>query len=197
MEQWVTKLGARVLIVDNLSVVNPDNTQAGDAAELVQSFRRIRSKLGISIMLVGHTPKLPYRERIELQNLAGSAQMSNLIDSCFALNRFSPLKVYIKQLKQRNDEQLFGSGNVIIGSIVKDPFVRFNHIGFGDEGKLLAEIADFSTRNESIQSDYKTGQFTQRQLGDKYNLSKSRINEVIQGFVRPVEEDGLGGLIEW
>lgn len=196
MEQWVTKLGARVLIVDNLSVVNPDNTQAGDAAELVQSFRRIRSKLGISIMLVGHTPKLPWGQRIELQNLAGSAQMSNLIDSCFSLNRFSPLKVYIKQLKQRNDEQLFGSGNVIIGSIVKDPFVRFNHIGFGDEGKLLSEIADFSTRNESIQSDYKTGQFTQRQLGDKYNLSKSRINEVIQGFVRPVVEDGLGGLIE-
>jgi RecA-family ATPase len=193
MEEWSTKLEVEVLIVDNLSVVNPDNTQAADAAELVQSFRRLRSKLGISILLVGHTPKLPVGMRIEIQNLAGSAQMANLIDSCFALNKCGQGKVYIKQLKQRNDQQQFGAENVILGTIVKDPYVKFKLLGYAHEGELLSESGDISTRNERIISDYATGSHSQRKLAEMYKLSKSQINEILKKSVRPVNESGQSG----
>ena len=168
--------------------MNPDNTQAGEAAILVQDFRRIKNQLGISIMLIGHTPKIVPGQSVELANLAGSAQLTNLIDSCFALNRAGNGQVYIKQLKQRNDQQIFGSDNVILGKVHKEEYVQFCYLGQRKEADLLSHSSDFAARDAQIRSDYDTGQFTQRQLAERYGISKSRINEILK-VAMPPEDD--------
>ena len=187
MKAMVKEFGAEVLIVDNLSNVNPDNTQALDAAMLVQDFKKMKGELGISIMLIGHTPKLLPGSPIELLHLAGSAQLSNFLDSCFALNRASGSNVYIKQLKQRNDRQHFGSDNVILGRVEKETFVTFSFVGLSSESELLSERVDFAARDTQIREDYATGKYSQRQLAGKYGVSKSRIHEILNAGARPVE----------
>jgi len=188
MLEFCKQSRADVLIVDNLSNVNPDNTQAGEAAILVQDFRRIKNQLGISIMLIGHTPKIIPGQSVDLANLAGSAQLTNLIDSCFALNRAGNGQVYIKQLKQRNDQQIFGSDNVILGKVHKEEYVKFCYLGQRKEADLLNHSSDFAARDAQIRNDYESGQFTQRQLAERYGIGKSRINEIING-ASPPEDD--------
>ena len=194
MLEFCKQSNAEVLIVDNLSNVNPDNTQAGEAAILVQDFRRIKNQLGISIMLIGHTPKIVPGQSVELANLAGSAQLTNLIDSCFALNRAGNGQVYIKQLKQRNDQQIFGSDNVILGKVHREDYVHFRYLGQRKEADLLSHSSDFAARDAQIRSDYDTGQFTQRQLAERYGIGKSRINEIIKGAMPP-EDDSDSWLV--
>lgn len=191
MLEFCKQSRADVLIVDNLSNVNPDNTQAGEAAILVQDFRRIKNQLGISIMLIGHTPKIIPSQSVDLANLAGSAQLTNLIDSCFALNRAGNGQVYIKQLKQRNDQQIFGSDNVILGKVHKEEYVKFCYLGQRKEADLLNHSSDFAARDAQIRNDYESGQFTQRQLAERYGIGKSRINEIINGASLPEDDANI------
>jgi hypothetical protein len=185
MMSAVQQLGAEILIVDNLSNVNPDNTQALDAALLVQDFKRMKNELNISILLIGHTPKMIPGVSIELTHLAGSAQLSNLIDSCFALNKVTRgANVYIKQLKQRNDEQMYGSENVIIGQIEKGEYLQFKYFGTCVESELLAFQESRDDRNEKIRQDYKSQQISVRELAKKYDLGKTQVADIVKG-VRP------------
>jgi KaiC/GvpD/RAD55 family RecA-like ATPase len=105
---------AKVVIIDNLSALDPDLENAKEATELIQKVKRYASGKGISVMLISHTPKLAGGE-LKMQSLKGSSQLGNLVDSCFAIadTKFRN-RVYLKQLKSRDNEKVYIEDNVLV-----------------------------------------------------------------------------------
>ncbi len=69
----------------------------------------------------------------------------NFSDSCFAINRsFKDESIrYIKQLKARNTEILYGEDNVILCNKVKGTnILEFKFIGYGSEQQHLKELSE-------------------------------------------------------
>ncbi len=181
---------AKVLIIDNLSFIQADNTKANDAADIIGDFLALRDSEGISILLISHTTKFPRGIPIEYTNLAGSAFMSHFIDSLFAVNKAAEKTFYIKQLKQRDGAEVYGADNVIHCYIdLTESGLRVKEIGTIEEWKILDRSAeDKSDRNEKIINDYKSGAGSIRDLAARYELSKSTVGEIVKGSLPPEDD---------
>ncbi len=182
---------AKVIIIDNLSFIQADNSKAGDAAGIISEFLSIRDSENVSILLVSHTTKFPRGIPIENTNLAGSAFMSHFIDSLFAVNRAVDKTFYIKQLKQRDGAEAYGADNVIHCKIDRtESGLRVKEIGTNEEWKILDRSnEDRSERNQKIIDEYRSGAGSVRALGERHNLSKSQIGEIIKGASPPEDDD--------
>lgn len=181
---------AKVVIIDNLSFIQADNTKANDAAEIINDFLDLKESEGVSILLLSHTTKFPRGISIEYTNLAGSAFMSHGLDSLFAVNKAAEKTFYIKQLKQRDGAEVYGADNVIHCYIdLTESGLRVKEIGTIEEWKILDRSSeDKSDRNEKIIKDYKSGAGSVRDLAAIYKLGKSTIGEIVKG-VLPAEDD--------
>lgn len=181
---------AKVIIIDNLSFIQADNTKANDAADIINDFLDLRDSERVSILLLSHTTKFPRGISIEYTNLAGSAFMSHGLDSLFAVNKAADKTFYIKQLKQRDGAEVYGADNVIHCYIdLTESGLRVKEIGTIEEWKILDRSSeDKSERNEKIIKDYKSGAGSIRDLAERYELSKSTIGEIIKGAL-PSEDD--------
>ena len=181
---------AKVVIIDNLSFIQADNTKANDAAEIISDFLDLKESEGVSILLLSNTTKFPRGISIEYTNLAGSAFMSHGLDSLFAVNKAAEKTFYIKQLKQRDGAEVYGADNVIHCYIdLTESGLRVKELGTIEEWKILDRSSeDKSDRNEKIIKDYKSGAGSVRDLAAIYKLGKSTIGEIVKG-VLPTEDD--------
>ena len=182
IEHMIVDSKAKVLIIDNLSFIQADNTQAGDAATLVLEFKRLKDAQGISVLLVGHTPKFPKWQSIESINLAGSAQLGYFIDSLFAINKAIGNTVYIKQLKQRVVGETYGEDNVLHCKIEDtESGLRLKYLGHSAEWQLLDRGKDdLEERNQRIVADYRAGMGSIRELAKKYDLGKTQVGDIVK-----------------
>lgn len=143
IEQAVKITGAKVLIIDNLTFLK---TQAVDTAKealpLMQKLKSLKSRLGLSILVLAHTPKRSYMNPISKNDIAGSKHLANFADSIFAIGESSQDKSirYIKQLKSRETEIEYDSENVIECIIKKDHnYLHFELLRFGRERDHLRQ----------------------------------------------------------
>jgi hypothetical protein len=182
IEHMIVESKAKVLIVDNISFIQADNTQAGDAATLVLEFKRLKDAQGISVLIVGHTPKFPKWQSIESINLAGSAQLGYFIDSLFAINKAIGNTVYIKQLKQRVVAETYGEDNVLHCKIDDtESGLRLKYLGSSAEWQLLDRGKDdIEERNQRIVADYRSGMGSIRVLAKKYDLGKTQVGDIVR-----------------
>jgi hypothetical protein len=190
IKRFLKESSAKVIIIDNLSFIQADNTKANDAADIIGDFLALRDSEGVSILLISHTTKFPRGIPIEYTNLAGSAFMSHFIDSLFAVNKAAEKTFYIKQLKQRDGAEVYGADNVIHCSIdLTESGLRVKEIGTIEEWKILDRSSeDKSDRNEKIINDYKSGAGSIRDLAARYELSKSTVGEIVKGSLPPEDE---------
>jgi flagellar motor protein MotB len=159
IEYRIDESNAKVLIIDNLSFIQADNTNAGDAATLILEFKRLKDSKDISILIVGHTPKFQKGLRIESYNLYGSAQLVYFIDSLFAINKAVGNTIYIKQLKQRVVSETYGEDNVLHCKIEDtESGLQIKYLGNSAEWQLLDGAKDdLEERNQRIVSEYLSG----------------------------------------
>ena len=106
----------------------------------------------------------------------------NFCDSAFAIGESSGEKglKYIKQIKQRNTEQRYGTDNVILCEIEKiNSFLQFSFMDFGNEYEHLktVEIANKDVRNDSILQLHNQG---------KNNVAIAEELKISEGTVRYV-----------
>jgi hypothetical protein len=190
IELMLDESKAKVLIIDNLSFIQADNTQAGDAASLISEFDALKKSRKISILIVSHTPKFSKGLSIETTNLAGSAFMSYFIDSLFAVNKAAGKTIYIKQLKQRDGAEVYGSDNVLHCELdFTESGLRVKYIGTDKEMNILDRSnEDLSDRNQKIVKDYRSGGGTVRDLAVRYELSKSQIGDIIKNGSQSVDD---------
>lgn len=140
IEAYVRKVQANVLIIDNLTALCFSTEAADSATELMTALKSLNKRLDISILLIGHTPKLEEGRPIQLTDLAGSMRIANLLDSAFSIGRGIDKEGrsvrYIKHLKARSTEIVYDETNVPTFTIEPHP-LRFELSDFYPEHQLI------------------------------------------------------------
>lgn len=155
-----TNLGIKIFIVDNITYLNPNLQKGNEAAKFIIDFKSKMEMLGISVLLLGHSPKAKDNAILTLDKLAGSKNLSNFIDSCFAVGKVEgERKVYIKQLKARSCAISMDENHVLVGTLTKreDGFIEFAEEGFAVEKELLKGKPDITPLKEQAYRLYKEG----------------------------------------
>ncbi len=185
IEQKITLVNARVLIIDNLSCLRGGTENASVALRLMKNLKALQASHNLSILVLAHTPKRRSHSRpVTADDLHGSKLLINFADSAFTIGASDSQSglCYVKQIKQRNTEQLYGDNNVCLCRIARrhDNFLRFKFEGYSAEAShlpgyragnaaLAAKVAALSARG-----------FSQRRISKKLGISLGLVNKLVR-----------------
>ena len=167
IESKLEQIKATVLIIDNMSCLRGGTESAAVALKLMNKLKKLKADHKISILILAHTPKRRNPARpLGAEDLHGSKLLINFADSAFAIgksNKDTGL-CYLKQIKQRNTEQIYGEDNVALCRISKAPLARNNPGNF-----LHFDFEGFDAERPHIQVAYRHGY--NRSLADYAQLT--------------------------
>ena len=180
IEQAAMATKAKVLIIDNISILCMQMEKGEDAAMLVQRLRTLKNKHGFSILIIAHTPKRNMSMPITQNDLAGSKKLFNFIDSCFAigLSAQGGNMRYVKQVKVRNCEMRFGGDNVMVCHVEKiGTMVQFINMGTDPEHDHLRMV----NRDEQVQEarQLSASGLSIRDIASRMGISKSTVDRML------------------
>lgn len=145
LENEIKATNAKILIIDNITYLKNETERSKDALPLMKYLKALKSKYGLSILALAHTPKRDLSRPITQNDLGGSKMLYNFIDSCFAIGQSTTDKNirYIKQIKARNTSIIYDTDNVIVCQLDKPyNFLQFEFMDFGAEQEHLKQITD-------------------------------------------------------
>ena len=102
------------------------------------------------MLVISHTPKRTLTDPLTENSLSGSKRIANFADSIFAIGKsiIDDNIRYIKQIKSRSGEIIYGASNVQAYYIDhQDGLLRFIHIGEGSEREHLKHEKDRRANN--------------------------------------------------
>ena len=145
LEQSIIKTSAKVLIIDNITYLKSQTEKAKDALPLMKHLKTLKSKYGLSILALAHTPKRDLSKPITKNDLQGSKMLINFCDSAFTIgeNHSDKTVRYLKQIKARNVEIKFDLDNVCRCQVEKPSnFLRFEFLGYSTEQEHLKVFSE-------------------------------------------------------
>jgi len=181
---------AGLAIIDNLSAISDgDMDKSNVATKLLNSLNTIKRELNVTILVISHPNKeLKEGMPISKNQLSGSKQLTNLVDSCFAIgkNVNNDAERYLKQLKVRNTDLVYGAKNVVHLRIDKsNGDLKFEFLGFTREELMIKD----SFRVEKIQAKdqliktikemYYQQKMTQTEIATTLNLTQSKVSRYL------------------
>ena len=184
LQQAVEELGAKVIILDNITYLSRETEKAKDALPLMKWLKSFGRKYDLSILVLAHTPKRNMANPITKNDLQDSKMLYNFCDGCFAIgestkdNRIR----YIKELKQRNVSFAFDADNVIVCEIVKpDNFLMFRFVEYGCESEHLRQLTN-NDRNAMIEraKELSSKGMSQRAIASELGVSPGTVNNYIK-----------------
>jgi RecA-family ATPase len=184
LEQSITETGAKILVIDNITYLKNETERSKDALPLMKYLKALKSKYGLSILALAHTPKRDLSRPITQNDLGGSKMLYNFIDSCFAIGQSNTDKNlrYIKQIKARNTAMIYDTENVIVCQLDKPyNFLAFEFLDFGAEREHLKQYTekDRESTIEQVKELSKKG-FSQRQIATEMGISLGAVNKYLQ-----------------
>ena len=144
------KAGAKIIFIDNLfSLIQEGGIESTkEVKPLLKQLLDMKKTEGWTVIVLHHTPKKQPFTPITRNDLAGSSNLSNLVDAVIGIGKSyyneDESSRYIKQIKPpRFTEVVYGEFNVISAKIEK---IRPNFLGFS-----RIELMDFEQefKNES------------------------------------------------
>lgn len=184
LEWSIVNTGAKTIIIDNLTYLTSGNESAKDALPLMKKLKALKSKYDLSMLVLAHTPKRDMSKAITKNDLAGSKMLMNFCDSSFTIGQSSAdsnLR-YIKQIKQRNIEEIYGAENVCVCQIVKPHnFLEFEFLKFDEEKTHLKE-SNKAERDELIEltKELSDSGKSQREISKELNISVGAVNKYLK-----------------
>ena len=184
LERSVLQTNARVLIIDNLTYLRSETEKAQDASPLMKQLKSLKNKYDLSILVLAHTPKRDLTQAITRNDLQGSKMLMNFCDSAFTIGESKAdfnLR-YLKQIKQRNTEQVYGEGNVCLCQINKaHNFLQYEFVSYGKEWEQLAKPNDskYEAMVEKATS-YKEQGYTLREIGRELGISHQKVDRLLK-----------------
>jgi len=145
VEQAIMRTGARVLIIDNLTYLKNETEKAHNALPLMKHLKALKTRYGLSILALAHTPKRDASKPITKNDLQGSKMLMNFCDSAFAIGESHTDKNmrYLKQIKQRCTECIYDTGNVIVCQTTKPGnFLQFEFLDYATEWEHLKKASE-------------------------------------------------------
>jgi len=184
LEESVSSGSVKVLIIDNITYLKNETERAKDALPLMKLLKELKNKYNLSILVLAHTPKRNSSLPITKNDLSGSKMLMNFCDSSFAIGESFKENGYryLKQIKQRNCEQIYNTENVIICKIEKiDSFLQLSFVDFGDEMEHLKPKTkeEGNERDEKIIELNKKG-FSNVTIGNTLNISEGTVRNVLK-----------------
>ena len=183
LERSITETGAKVLIIDNLTYLKNETEKAKDALPLMKHLKALKNKYGLSILALAHTPKRDLSKPITRNDLQGSKMLMNFCDSSFSIGESHSDKNlrYLKQIKQRNTEQIYDAENVCVCQIDKPlNFLLFEFVNFGKEWEHLKQHTekDKENLNEKV-SELKQQGRSLREIGAELGISHQQVKRIL------------------
>ncbi|WP_454803472.1 AAA family ATPase [Mucilaginibacter phyllosphaerae] len=184
LERCVVATNAKVLIIDNLTYLRNETEQAAGALPLMKQLKNLKNKYDLSILVLAHTPKRDLTQPITRNDLQGSKMLMNFCDSAFTIgesNADNSLR-YLKQIKQRNTEQVYGESNICLCRISKpDNFLHYEFVAFGEEWQqLMRRKSDKDTELRTQAADLKAQGYSLRDIGKELNISHQRADRLLK-----------------
>ncbi len=184
LEKSITQHEAKVLIIDNITYLRNEAERAKDALPLMKELKTLKDKYKVSIMALAHTPKRDISKPITENDLGGSKMLMNFCDSAFAIGRSNkdPHIRYVKQIKQRNTEQVYGAGNVPVFIIEKlANFLQFKHQGFASEYQHLKQETEPISQHviDKIYELHDKG-LSQHKIAKELDVSAASVNKYLK-----------------
>jgi RecA-family ATPase len=187
LERSIKETGAKVLIIDNLTYLKNETEKAKDALPLMKHLKALKNKYGLSILALAHTPKRDLSKPISRNDLSGSKMLINFCDSSFAIGESCKDKNlrYLKQIKQRNTEQIYDAENVCVCLIDKPlNFLQFEFVNYGTEREHLKQPTEQDKENltEKIIELKQQGR-SLREIGTELNISHMKVSRVLKDCI--------------
>lgn len=184
LEQSIIETGARVLIIDNLTYLKNETEKAKDALPLMKHLKALKNKYSLSILALAHTPKRDLSKPITRNDLQGSKMLINFCDSSFSIGESYTDKNlrYLKQIKQRNTEQIYDAENVLVCQIDKPfNFLLFEFVNFGTEYEHLKQHTEKDKENltEKVNELKQQGR-SLREIGADLGISHMKVSRILK-----------------
>ena len=186
LERSIVQTGSRVIVIDNLTYLRGENEKAKDALPLMKHLKALKNRYGLSILALAHTPKRDMSLEITRNDLQGSKMLMNFCDSAFTIGESTMGKSmrYLKQIKQRNTNQVYGSGNVCLCEVAKPGnFLQYQFRGYGLETDHLPK-ARRSNNAENKHADQVATLRAQgkslREIGAQLGISYQKVDRIIK-----------------
>lgn len=184
LEQSIIETGAKILIIDNITYLKNETERSKDALPLMKYLKALKSKYGLSILALAHTPKRDLSRPITQNDLGGSKMLYNFIDSCFAIGQSNTDKNlrYIKQIKARNTQMIYDTENVIVCQIDKPHnFLAFEFIDFGAEREHLKQITEKDHEGKISEAmELRKQGLTNVQIAKQFGVSEGAVRKWIK-----------------
>jgi len=185
IRKLVKHLSATVLIVDNISFLKRSNEHVTAAYDLMLELKKLKNELGLSILVLAHTPKRSVSKPLTVNDLQGSKILSNFADSVFAIgqSRIESDIRYIKHIKQRSNDHLYDARHVPSFRIRKlgGNFLSFSFMRYTTEQVHLFNYEDAMVykRVRAIQKFAREG-MSQRTIAAEMGISLGSVNRYLQ-----------------
>lgn len=153
LKDYVTDTECKVIIIDNITNLADGTEKAFQALPLMKKLNTIKRELGLSILVLAHTPKRDVSKPITRNDLQGSKMLINLCDSAFTIGESAMENSYryLKQIKTRATEFIYHAENVCLCELVKvHNFLQLKFLKYSIEAEHL-KTQDPDQRNMLIQ----------------------------------------------
>jgi len=187
LEESVIVNKAKVVIIDNLTYLRNETEQAKDALPLMKRLKLLKNSYDLSILVLAHTPKRDLSQPITRNDLQGSKMLMNFCDSAFTIgesNAHSGVR-YLKQIKQRNTEQIYGESNVCLCKIAKPHnFLQYEFINFGKEWEHLTRKKTDNRDEDLINKviELKAADYSLREIGRELGITHQRVDRIVKAY---------------
>jgi hypothetical protein len=156
--------------------------------ELMKLLKQLKTDLGVTILVLAHTPKRHASQPLTINDLAGSKQLSNFADTVFAIGVSSVDSGYryIKQVKpSRSGELKYDASNVLKCELLRDEvdesLLTFQFVEFCEEASLLAATLDDETmKAKALEMRKGCVGATIRDIARELGVSKSKVGRWVQ-----------------
>lgn len=183
IQHLVAETGAKVLVVDNITYLRNETEKAKDALPLMKHLKALKSKLGLSILAIAHTPKRDATKPLSKNDLQGSKMLINFCDSSFAIGESYEDKGlrYLKQIKVRHSEFKYDADNVATCEIIKptDNFLQFVFKDYGREKDHLKSFTEEERSNLIAQVKDLSKIMSQREIARDLKISLTTVNRYL------------------
>jgi len=184
IEATIKKTGAKILIIDNITYLKDETEKSKNALPLMKQLKALKTKYGLSILCLAHTPKRDLSKPITRNDLAGSKMLINFCDSAFTIgeSQQDPSVRYLKQIKVRHMEFKYDSENVCVYQITKpDNFLGFEFMCYGREREHLKQQSEQDRDMKIEKSKELSSQgFSQRNIARELGISVGLVNKFLR-----------------
>ena len=188
--QHVELIGAKSIIIDNITWLNPNVENSPSMQRLMQTLVYIKKHYGVSILLIAHTPKRLSRGPISINHLQGAATLGRYVDSCFALgaSRRGSSTRYLKSVKHRNTAGRENDAEVATLRIGKSGrFLGFDFEGYALESTHCGWNHGDLGSDEFVQAvlELAKDKLSQRQIAATLDVSAATVNRCLKTQIKP------------